>query len=117
MRNASSAYATWSEPRSASEYTATEPAPSSRRVRKMRTAISPRLATKTLSNIGGPYCPGCEPRGPVDRRACALRPHRRRALRVAVPQPRLLGDRRVLRRDDDRLVRRTARATAWADVA
>ena len=34
----------------------TEPSPSSRRVRKTRIAISPRLATRTLSNIGAPYC-------------------------------------------------------------
>ena len=37
-------------PRSASEYTATVPIPSSRSVRKIRTAISPRLATRTLEN-------------------------------------------------------------------
>src|SRR5215475_4523494 len=29
--------------------------PSSRSVRKTRIAISPRLATRTLSNMGGPY--------------------------------------------------------------
>src|SRR5438552_9539676 len=31
--------------------------PSSRRVRKTRMAISPRLATRTLSNMTTPYCP------------------------------------------------------------
>ena len=46
MRYASSATATWSLSRSTSEYTATVPTPSSRSVRKMRTAISPRLATR-----------------------------------------------------------------------
>src|SRR5919198_6311553 len=52
MRYASSAYATWAAPRSGSEYTATVPIPSSRRVRKTRIAISPRLATSTLLKTG-----------------------------------------------------------------
>src|SRR5690242_7107846 len=51
MRYASSANETCSEPRSASEYTATEPRPSSRRLRKIRIAISPRFATRTLSKL------------------------------------------------------------------
>src|SRR6476469_2087430 len=42
---------TWRASRSSSEYTATEPMPSSFSARTMRTAISPRLATKTLSNM------------------------------------------------------------------
>src|SRR5580704_4995323 len=48
MGYASSAVRTWSDARSASEYTATEAMPISRRVRVTRTAISPRLATRTL---------------------------------------------------------------------
>src|SRR5437879_1201068 len=36
---------------------ATDPSPSSRRVRKTRIAISPRLATRTLSNMSEPYSP------------------------------------------------------------
>src|SRR4051812_4565513 len=42
----------WSAERSASVYTATAPMPSSRSVRKIRTAISPRLATSTFENGG-----------------------------------------------------------------
>src|SRR5947209_4846414 len=83
----------------------------------MRTAISPRLATRTLSNISGPYCLRCEPRGPADRRAGALRPRRRRALRVAVPRSCVLGDGDLLRGHDDGLVRRTARAPPRAHIA
>src|SRR5438876_7427520 len=48
MRYAVSASATCSASASASEYTAIVRMPSRRQVRKMRTAISPRLATRTL---------------------------------------------------------------------
>ena len=51
MQNASSASRTCSEPRSASEYTATVLSPSSRHARMIRTAISPRFAIRTLENI------------------------------------------------------------------
>src|SRR5260370_31374813 len=51
MQNASSASRTCSEPRSASEYTATVLSPSSRHARMTRTAISPRFAIRTLENI------------------------------------------------------------------
>src|SRR5579884_2477478 len=47
---ASSAYRVWTASRSASEYTATVRIPSSRQARITRTAISPRLATRTFSN-------------------------------------------------------------------
>src|SRR5512138_3342457 len=48
---ASSAYRTCNALRSASEYTATVSIPSSRQARMMRTAISPRLATRTFLNM------------------------------------------------------------------
>ena len=51
-RKASSAIAAWRAPRSASEYTATVATSSSRSVRMTRTAISPRLATRTLVKGG-----------------------------------------------------------------
>src|SRR5688572_21668786 len=50
--NASSAKATCKASRSASEYTATASIPSSRSVRMTRTAISPRLATRTFVKSG-----------------------------------------------------------------
>ena len=58
-RYASSAIATCSAARSASEYTATAPIPSSRSVRMTRTAISPRLATRILvkGGIGRVFSP------------------------------------------------------------
>src|SRR6516164_6158048 len=52
MRTASSASRTCGAPASASLYTATARTPSSRHARTMRSAISPRLAMSTLSNIG-----------------------------------------------------------------
>ncbi len=51
MGYASSAIRTWSDARSASEYTATAAMPISRSVRMTRTAISPRLATRTLRKV------------------------------------------------------------------
>src|SRR6516225_2941017 len=51
MRTASSASRTCGAPASASLYTATARTPSSRHARTMRSAISPRLAMSTLSNI------------------------------------------------------------------
>src|SRR5258708_27679418 len=53
MRYASSARRTWSALRSTSLKTATVRMSISRSVRAMRTAISPRLAMRTLSNISG----------------------------------------------------------------
>src|SRR5205807_2873810 len=51
MDSASSARRTCSASRSASEYTAAAARPSSRHARMMRTAISPRLAMRTLRNL------------------------------------------------------------------
>ncbi len=51
MCAASSAIRTWSEARSASEYTATLRMSISFNARMIRTAISPRLATSTFPNI------------------------------------------------------------------
>src|SRR6516165_2764462 len=51
MQYASSAKRGCSACRSASEKTATVLTPSSRQARMMRTAISPRFATRTLANI------------------------------------------------------------------
>src|SRR5258706_1696908 len=50
METSSSAKRTWSDSRSASEYTATVCTPSSRQARMTRSAISPRLAIKTFLN-------------------------------------------------------------------
>src|SRR5271167_2184370 len=50
MWTASSASRTWTAAASASEYTATVLNPSSRQARITRTAISPRLAIRTLAN-------------------------------------------------------------------
>src|SRR5579859_4493367 len=52
MHTASSAKRTCKEFRSASEYTATVPMPSSLQAQITRRAISPRLATKIFLNIG-----------------------------------------------------------------
>src|SRR5947199_42538 len=60
MWKASSARSTCSASRSASEYTATVGMPSSRHVRMIRTAISPRLAIRTRGSATGP------PDGPPD---------------------------------------------------
>ncbi len=49
MGTATSPSSTWRLDRSASEYTATERMPILRRVAMIRTAISPRLATNTVS--------------------------------------------------------------------
>src|SRR5438093_12576183 len=51
MQTASSAKRTCSESRSASESTATVSIPSSRAARRIRRAISPRLATRLFLNI------------------------------------------------------------------
>src|SRR3954466_9686210 len=51
MRTATSASATWRAPASASLNTATERIPMARNVRMTRTAISPRLATRTVSKV------------------------------------------------------------------
>src|SRR6476646_2460426 len=53
MQTSSSANRTWSDSRSASEYTATVSRPSSRQARMTRSAISPRLAMSTFLNMGG----------------------------------------------------------------
>src|SRR5262249_33529879 len=52
MQTSSSAYRTCSESRSASECTATVFKPISLQARMIRRAISPRLAMRTLENIG-----------------------------------------------------------------
>src|SRR5262244_625301 len=52
MHTASSAKRTCKELRSASEYTATVPIPSSLQAQITRRAISPRLATRIFLNIG-----------------------------------------------------------------
>src|SRR6476469_8091395 len=81
---------------------------SSRRVRKIRSAISPRFATRTLANtIRILSTDG--PRRPTDRRTRALGADRGRALRDLVPEPQLLGDRGVLCRDGNGLLRRQGR--------
>src|SRR5216110_3568273 len=49
MHTSSSAKRTWSDSRSASEYTSTVWMPSSRQARMIRSAISPRLAIRILS--------------------------------------------------------------------
>src|SRR3982751_1190775 len=54
MQTSSSAKRTWSDSRSASEYTATVCTPSSRHARMTRSAISPRLAMRTFLNTGAP---------------------------------------------------------------
>src|SRR6476661_7044150 len=51
MQTSSSANRTWSDSRSASEYTATVSRPSSRQARMTRSAISPRLAMSTFLNM------------------------------------------------------------------
>src|SRR3972149_8455784 len=56
MQPASSASWTWRASASAWEKTATVRTPSSRQARMIRTAISPRLAIRTLENTGG-NCP------------------------------------------------------------
>ena len=67
MQTSSSAKRTCSEFSSASEYTATVLMPSSRQAKMMRSAISPRLATRIFLNIAyvaliansrSPYCTG-----------------------------------------------------------
>src|SRR5262249_25515117 len=55
MHTASSAKRTCKEFRSASEYTATVPIPSSLQAQITRRAISPRLATRIFLNIGGRF--------------------------------------------------------------
>src|SRR3981081_3023347 len=57
MDYASSARRTCSASRSASLYTATAAMPRSRQARMTRTAISPRLATRTLRKGGGTLAP------------------------------------------------------------
>src|SRR6476469_3885849 len=53
IQTSSSAKRTWSDSRSASEYTATVSSPSSRQARMTRKAISPRLAMRTFLNTRG----------------------------------------------------------------
>src|SRR6059058_2218933 len=78
MTTASSASRTGSVVASASEAMATDAMPMRCSVRMMRTATSPRLATRTFVNMGGsvahdhPYGCGVEPvAGVVDLRAVA----------------------------------------------
>src|SRR4051794_20710955 len=52
MQTATSALRTWMASRSASEWTATVRRPRVRQARWMRSAISPRLAMRTVLNIG-----------------------------------------------------------------
>ena len=52
------------------------------------------------------------PRRPVDRRSRPIGADRGRALRLGLPRSRVLGDRGLLCRDGDRLLRREARAAA-----
>src|SRR5262245_50243489 len=54
MQTASSASSTCLSSRSAVEWTATVLMPSSRQVRRMRSAISPRFAIRILLNMAGP---------------------------------------------------------------
>ena len=55
MHTASSARYVWSDCRSAVEYTATVLIPMARQARITRTAISPRFAMRTFSNMVAPY--------------------------------------------------------------
>src|SRR5215204_1082019 len=92
--------------------------PSSRSVRKMRTAISPRLATRTFekSVMSGVFSPSHEPSRSADRRARALRAARRAAVRLGAAEQRVLGDRALLRRYGHGLVRRPDRAAPRHDL-
>ena len=58
MQTLASAMATCSESASASEYTATERRPRAFRLRMTRQAMAPRLAIKTVSNMGNPLGAG-----------------------------------------------------------
>src|SRR5476649_290301 len=103
MQIAWSAWATWAESASASEYTATERKPNARRVRMIRQAMAPRLATRTVSNMmdllsaGRPACgfgaagrpaAGQRSRGIPDQAA-----NRRRVVCIArIVQLRTVGD-------------------------
>jgi hypothetical protein len=92
IRTAWSARVTCSRAASASEYTATVSIPMTRHVRRIRTAISPRLATRIRVNTGHP-----EDAEAGRRESARYRPPRAPAERVArvqrvddavVPQPR-----------------------------
>src|SRR5262245_35542055 len=99
MGYAWSAMSTWGASRSASEKTATVPSPCSRQARMMRTAISPRLAIRTLRmdrseavwpGLAGPHRargPGGPIRGPPCRSVHPL-PHE---AGVAIALARHLG--------------------------
>src|SRR2546421_6123496 len=93
-----------------------DPSPSSRSVRKMRIAISPRFATRTLSKVlpdmEGRILPFRVPCRSADGRARSLGPDRDRVVRLGLHGSRVLGDRRLLRRDGHGFLRRQARATA-----
>src|SRR5436190_4417722 len=93
--------------------------PSSRSVRKTRTAISPRLATRTLPKraTSGRILPSHERSRSAHARPRTRRPVRRAPVRARLPGPQLLGDRGVRRRDGDRLVRREGRAAPRSHVA
>src|SRR5579875_2087049 len=90
--------------------------PMSRSVRKIRTAISPRFATRTFENITRILSMN-ELRRPADRRPRDLGAGRHRALRRPLLESRLLGDGRLLRRDGDGLVRRAGRPADWTQLA
>src|SRR3954470_2988928 len=106
---------TCSDDRSASEYTAIDGIAISRHVRMIRTAISPRLATRTLGSltIGKAYRPGPGARirkrhGPAERGVHPAGDEPRRA-------PRRAGS--VRRRDRvDQRDRDRARPTGGARV-
>src|SRR5215470_14343081 len=72
MGYASSASRTWSELRSTSLKTAAERMPSSRQARRMRTAISPRLAMRILRNMTNLKGSGGVARGAGSQRRCYL---------------------------------------------
>src|ERR1700716_3223415 len=98
MCTASSASRTWRAPASASENTAMVRSPNRRAVRKMRQAISPRLATRRLS-ITAPSAPALHPEHAKVRRLLRRVAHRRQRQsqyaprfegidHAVVPQPR-----------------------------
>src|SRR5919204_3905148 len=71
--------------------------PSSRNVRKTRTAISPRLATRTFVNTGiCPILPADDPGGSVDARARGGGSSRGGALRLGLRRARLVDNQREL---------------------
>ena len=109
---------TCSDPRSASEYTATEAISSSRSVRQMRIAISPRFATRTLVN-GGIPCVFSPPVSFADQLTVA----RAAVVPLVVvlyvwdfPGHDYWATARFRRGDGNRLVRRAARSPKWTNV-